>query len=204
MTVKRRTVRKDTGVLAKFRRLPGARLAVAAFVVTVAVGLGGPPAYAWWSQKGDAQITVTAGTAKPLAAPVDLKCVRDPKQQGNNGSRDTTVFWAPGSAPNGSSYIVDVTALESNGKASTGVRSYALPPSSTSVKLADLPGLDDWFETLGKNNDKFNLTVRNVWITSPVQSAQLLEQSEATKYPYTAARTLDQLQYKENKNGYHC
>lgn len=55
------------GVLQRFRRLPGSRTAAAAFVLTVALGIGGPAAYAWWSQQGSAAITVTAGAPTPPA-----------------------------------------------------------------------------------------------------------------------------------------
>lgn len=56
------------GTLKRLAGLPGSRTAAAAFVLTVALGLGGPAAYAWWSQQGTATITVTAG--KPTAPPV--------------------------------------------------------------------------------------------------------------------------------------
>jgi len=56
------------GHLKRLAGLPGSRTAAAAFVLTVALGLGGPAAYAWWSQQGTATITVTAG--KPTAPPV--------------------------------------------------------------------------------------------------------------------------------------
>lgn len=214
----RRSTRNGAGVLAKFRELPGARLAVAAFLVTVVLGLGGPPAYAWWSQRGDAEITATAGAAKPvvpspvptptappaLVKPGNLQCERDPKQKPNNGSMETKVSWAANGAPGSSSYIMDFTVLDSNGSTVLGSKSYVLPLSTTKVKLADLPELNDWFEGVGKNNDKFTVAVRNVWFVPVATVIQEIPASVAAEYPVTASTQPFEMQYKVNKEGYHC
>ena len=216
----RRSTRNGAGVLAKFRELPGARLAVAAFLVTVVLGLGGPPAYAWWSQRGDAEITATAGAAKPvvpspvptptappaLVKPGNLQCERDPKQKPNNGSMETKVSWAANGAPASSSYIMDFTVLTPNGKTPLVSRSYFLPWHATSeIRLTDLPGLNDWFASVGgKNNDKFSVTVRNVWIQPAVTDARLIQENEGVEDSQTARSQPLEMQFKGNQEGYHC
>lgn len=165
----RGTTRKDTGVLAKFRELPGARLAVAAFLVTVVVGLGGPPAYAWWSQQGNAEITARSGKLVTPSAPGTLRC-HEPGN-GNNVRPFTTVSW-PIASGNGA--VLDVVALGSNGKERKGVRSYAIPPQTTEVRLADLPGVVSWLDATSGNSGKLEVEVRNVWLDPPVKAVQLL------------------------------
>lgn len=49
----------------KLRKLPGAALAVGAFILTVLLGIGGAPASALWQQSAAATMTVTASTTWP-------------------------------------------------------------------------------------------------------------------------------------------
>ncbi|MET1088879.1 MAG: hypothetical protein ABWY04_17460 [Arthrobacter sp.] len=51
--------------MVRFRGLPGAALAVGAFVLTVLLGLGGAPASALWQQSATATMTVSAASTWP-------------------------------------------------------------------------------------------------------------------------------------------
>ncbi|KPN17836.1 hypothetical protein [Arthrobacter sp. Edens01] len=70
------TRQQRRGGMKRLAGLPGSRTAAAAFVLTVALGAGGPAAYAWWNQQGTAAITVTAG--KPTASAVTPPATPDP------------------------------------------------------------------------------------------------------------------------------
>ena len=72
---------EKSGLLQRLRKLPGSRAAVAAFVLAVTLGLGGPAAYAWWSQQGTASFSVTAGAPTPPPAPTPTQ----PTQPGQPG-----------------------------------------------------------------------------------------------------------------------
>ena len=56
---------KNPGLLRRFRAVPGSRIAMVAFFLTIALAAGGSAAYALWSQRGDAAVTAVAGAPKP-------------------------------------------------------------------------------------------------------------------------------------------
>ncbi|PTT68500.1 hypothetical protein [Arthrobacter sp. HMWF013] len=64
-----------------FRRLPGAAMAVGAFVLTVMLGLGGPAASALWQQSADATMTVTASATWPGPPFSAFTCANDNPQK---------------------------------------------------------------------------------------------------------------------------
>ncbi|UZX04305.1 hypothetical protein F8G81_18075 [Arthrobacter sp. CDRTa11] len=58
-------------------QVPGARLAIGAFVLTVLLGVGGASASALWEQSATATMTVTANGAWPGPALAGLTCTND-------------------------------------------------------------------------------------------------------------------------------
>lgn len=180
-------------MLDRFRQLPGARLAVAAFLVTVVAGVGGPPAYAWWSQQGDARVTAQAPQRPD--APTALRC--NEPGNGNNVRPFTTVSW---STPSGNSTVLDIVALSSNGKDRLGVQSYAVPERTTEVRLADLPGVIPWLNDTTGNSGKLIVEVRNVWLTPRPTTVKLLSE---TVNATSASAVLEGLMVTNN-DGFKC
>jgi len=65
----------------RWRDLPGARLSVGAFVLTVLVGIGGASASALWQQSATAAMTVTASGTWPAAGFSSFTCTNDSPQK---------------------------------------------------------------------------------------------------------------------------
>jgi hypothetical protein len=63
--------------MARFRDLPGAALAVCAFVLTVLLGVGGASASALWQQSATATMTVSAATTWPGQSFSGFTCTND-------------------------------------------------------------------------------------------------------------------------------
>lgn len=64
-----------------FARVPGAALAIGAFVLTVLMGAGGVSASALWQQSATATMTVTASGTWPGLAIASLTCTNDNPQK---------------------------------------------------------------------------------------------------------------------------
>lgn len=65
----------------RIRNLPGAGLALGAFVLTVLLGIGGASASALWQQSATATMTVTASGTWPTAGFSNFTCTNDSPQK---------------------------------------------------------------------------------------------------------------------------
>ncbi|MCQ1954407.1 hypothetical protein [Arthrobacter sp. zg-Y238] len=109
---------KGSGWFARLRAQPGFRAAAVAFVLTVILGVGGPAAYAYWTQS--TAVTVTGTTAPPVTpVPKGVKCQPSPVR----------ITWpaAAGADPE-VRYIVSLNA-EAVGLSAV----YALPAGTTTI-----------------------------------------------------------------------
>ena len=92
--------------LRRLRAQPGFRTALIAFCLTVVLGIGGSAAYAYWSLRADANLTMA--TAPPeLPIPADAKC------ELGRGSEPNRVEWphVKGAHPE-ARYIVSFEAVD--------------------------------------------------------------------------------------------
>ncbi len=110
------------GWLRRLRAQPGFRTAVIVFFLTVAVGAGGPAAYAYWSQSTQGEITGTA--AVPVTPIPDARCLNYPVRIGLSAT----------GADRDARYIVTFTANNWGQRSTT----YALPVGTQSVDPSDL------------------------------------------------------------------
>ncbi|WP_432244950.1 hypothetical protein ACRB8A_14685 [Arthrobacter sp. G.S.26] len=110
----------------RLRSLPGAALAVGAFVLTVLLGAGGAPALAWWDQNGSVSMTVTASNTWP-GPTVTLGCAAD-----GNGDKAVKVSYTLSGAAQ-SLQIVAVKADGTNGPSYLGP---VTPGASGSVSIS--------------------------------------------------------------------
>ncbi len=91
--------------MARFRDVPGAALAVGAFVLTVLLGVGGASASALWQQSATATMTVTASGTWPVTPFSQFTCTNDSPQ------KVATLAAAGSRAPTALTYA----ALQANG-----------------------------------------------------------------------------------------
>lgn len=146
--------------------------------------------------------TPTAAPALPVL-PTALTCSRGPGG-GSNGGRETTISWAAAGAPTGTSTIVEIILLSKNGQRVTGSLSYAVPGSSGTVRLAAFPGVEAFLADAQGNNTKFDVSVRNAWLTSAVSAPTRLGGAVTAAGAPSAALTVGGFQYKENGDWFNC
>jgi hypothetical protein len=105
-----------------FARIPGAALAVGAFVLTVLLGVGGVSASALWQQSATATMTATANGAWPGPALGSLTCTN------SNSDKTATLKVTATAAP----ATITYAALQANGTYGTSYTGPTIPlPSGT-------------------------------------------------------------------------
>ena len=135
--------------------------------------------------------------------PTALTCSRNPGA-GSNGGRETTISWAAAGAPAGTSTVVEIILLSKNGQRATGSLSYAVPGSSGTVRLAALPGIEPFLADAAGKNTKFDVSIRNAWLTSAVSAPTRLGGAVRVEGTPSAALTAGGFQYKENGDWFNC
>ncbi|MCC3302958.1 hypothetical protein [Arthrobacter sp. zg-Y895] len=156
-----------------FRRLraqPGFRTAAVVFVLTVVLGLGGPAAYAYWSQS--TAVTITGLPTAKVQTPAPPVCTT--RALANEISWPAVTDVDPD--------VVYVLSFAVNGRTKT----YAVPRSTTTVKPVYLSGLSD---ALGRTPyDKVPLAVtlrtatvkKDVPSVTPISEGDILAPSQAS------------------------
>ncbi|MCQ2001789.1 hypothetical protein [Arthrobacter zhaoxinii] len=120
---------KGPGWFARLRAQPGFKTAAVAFVLTVILGVGGPAAYAYWSDS--TSVSISGKTVRPPLPTLqgDVRC-------GWNGSRVVISQPTPVSAlPGGASVVMRISDPK-------GTTYYTVSPREY-VRLIDVPGLED-------------------------------------------------------------
>lgn len=114
-----------------FARVPGAALAVGAFVLTVLLGVGGASASALWQQSATGTMSVTASGAWPGPALGALTCAN------SNSDKTATLTVTATAAP----ATITYAALQANGTYGTSYTgpTIALPSGSGSIVLTASP-----------------------------------------------------------------
>lgn len=128
------------GWFGRLRAQPGFRTAAVAFFVTIALALGGPAAYALWSQSVASSLSGTVAKLPPVVQPVCSE------------HWTTKVIWSrPAGMPTDAVYIVEATKTNK-----TGTVIFALSGSETSFMPAyqsmGSESFDDWMN--GRYFDK--------------------------------------------------
>ncbi len=100
--------------------------------------------------------------------------------------------------------MVDIVLKTKNGQAQTATRSYAVPGTSGTVLLAALPGIEPFLADAQGNNTKFDVAVRNAWLSSAVTSPTLLGGKVTIQGTPSAPLTYAGFQYKENGDWFNC
>lgn len=132
-----------------FARIPGAALAVGAFVLTVLLGVGGVSASALWQQSATATMTATANGAWPGPALGSLTCTNDAPE------KIATIKVTATAAP----ATITYAAVQANGTLGT---SYAGPtillPGTGNIVLTGSPVAQ--MSQILKDNPAGPLTIR--------------------------------------------
>ena len=133
-----------------FPRIPGATLAVGAFVLTVLLGAGGVSASALWQQSATATMSVTANGAWPGPALASLTCTNDAPLK--VATLNVTAATAPAT--------ITYAAVQANGTlgASYAGPTILLPSGSGSIVLTASPAAQT--SQILKDNPAGPLTVR--------------------------------------------
>ncbi|MCQ1987806.1 hypothetical protein [Arthrobacter sp. zg-Y844] len=161
------------GPLRRLRAQPGFRTAAVVFVLTVVLGLGGPAAYAYWSQS--TAVTISGLPTAKVQTPAAPVCTTRVLANEINWTAVTDV----------DSDVVYVLSFAVNGRTKT----YAVPRSTTMVKPVYLSGLSD---ALGRTPyDKVSLTVtlrtatvkKDVPSVTPISEGDVLSASQASTLP---------------------
>ncbi|MGW9402448.1 hypothetical protein ACWGQ2_00595 [Arthrobacter sp. NPDC055585] len=92
---------RNGGPLARLRALPGSRTATVAFVLTIALAAGGSAAYAFWSQRGDAKVTVVAGAPQSTPTPTPAPTTAPTPAPGAPGAVTPNIQTAWAGKPSG-------------------------------------------------------------------------------------------------------
>ena len=114
-----------------FARIPGAALAVGAFVLTVLLGVGAVSASALWQQSATATATVTANGAWPGPALASLTCIN------SNSDKTATLTVTATAAP----ATITYSALQASGTygASYNGPTILLPSGSGNIVIIASP-----------------------------------------------------------------
>lgn len=134
-----------------FARVPGAAMAVGAFVLTVLLGIGGTSASALWQQSATATMTVTANGAWPGPAIASLTCTN------SNADKTATLTVTPSAAPAAITYA----AVQANGSLGPNYPgpTILLPFTSGTIVLQSSPQAAQMSAIL-RDNPAGPLTVR--------------------------------------------
>ncbi len=114
-----------------FARVPGAALAVGAFVLTVLLGVGGVSASALWQQSATATMTATANSAWPGPALGSISCTN------SNSDKTATLTVKATAAP----ATITYGALQANGTYGTSYTgpTILLPSGSANIVIIASP-----------------------------------------------------------------
>ncbi|MCC9175183.1 hypothetical protein [Arthrobacter sp. zg-Y179] len=136
------------GPLKRLRAQPGFRTAAVVFVLTVVLGLGGPAAYAYWSQSTAVTISglPTAKVETPSAPGCNARTL--PNQISWTGVSDVD------------SDVVYVLSFTVNGRTKT----YAVPRTTTMVKPLYLSGLNEALGRTPYENVPMAVTLRTATV----------------------------------------
>ena len=145
------------GPFSRLRAQPGFRTAAVVFVLTVVLGLGGPAAYAYWSQS--TAVTISGKTAPPVTpVPTGASCM-------NGFLTGRIVLPAMTTADPEARYIVTFTSKQLNAPVS-----YALPQSVVSGGSIQPIELGSLVLALGLTEGQtvaVNATVKTAILKSP-------------------------------------
>ncbi|WP_285241679.1 hypothetical protein [Pseudarthrobacter sp. MEB009] len=144
----------------RLRSLPGAALAVGAFVLTVLLGAGGAPALAWWDQNGSVSMTVTASNTW-TGPTVTLGCAAD----GTNAKKVNVTYTLSSATQS-----LKVVAKKADGSTGPTNTELAKPGATGSITI----GGDDDFVTANRVGSVLTLRVIATFANQPQVTADIV------------------------------
>lgn len=160
------TDREGRSWLHRLRAQPGFRTALIAFCLTVVLGIGGSAAYAYWSLRADANLTV-ATVPPELPSPADAKC------EVGRGAEPNRVEWphVKGADPD-ARYIVSFEAVDLKkivyfsvpmNYSSVGLKN---EPYNRSIQPYNLSDIRNTFGPTGGSWERLRVSVQTGLLTS--------------------------------------
>lgn len=166
---------KQSGWFTRLRAQPGFRTAAVAFFLTVALGAGGPAAYAWWSASTSGLITGTT------AAPV----LPTPSSPACRAGTPNRVEWAKmtGADPE-AVYILTFELASMKGTPVSYAVSTGAPVNNNNRHSVEPTNLADLFRTFGDSGSiikpvELTVTLRSGIVSVPVgKNPVLIKESD--------------------------